>query len=66
MPGFGDGVARVTPWRNARFRLPMTPPTSPEKHSEYPTLNQMTVVQPIETNDCIMIVSTLLRPTRPP
>ena len=44
----------------------MTPPTSPEKHSEYPHTYQTTVVQHSDTKLWIMIASTFLRPTRPP
>ena len=60
------GESSETPFRNALSRLPMIPAVSPEKHSEYPTANQMIVVQPIDTKLCIMIASTFLRPTSPP
>jgi hypothetical protein len=35
--------------RKAISRLPIIPQTSPEKQSEYPAMNQITVVNPIET-----------------
>ena len=68
----GDGWSRVTPRRNARWKLPMMPARSvpvlrsPLKHIEKPTAHQMIVVQPIETKLWIMMASTFFRPTSPP
>jgi len=48
---FRDGALRararkVTPWRNALSRFPITPPTSPEKHQRVTHGHPITVVQP--------------------
>jgi hypothetical protein len=66
------GVESVMPCRKAQSRLPTIPAKSvpllrsPLKQSEKPQIHQRTVVNPIDTKLCIMMVSTLRRPTSPP
>jgi hypothetical protein len=55
-----------TPWSPANLRVPMIPPRSGPKASEYPTSIHRMLTRARAMNDCITVPNTFFARTKPP